>query len=82
VNRVDLAGSFPGPIVGTIVPKTGMIEIEFRAELAEVRLRCERILAQGPSVEQLVGLGAELHAQTEAILRDLSDKGLMWRPWV
>lgn len=58
-------------------------ETEFRAELAEIRLRCERVLTQNLSVEQLAGLGAELHVQTEAILRDLAAKGKMgWRVWI
>lgn len=65
------------------VPKTGICpEVEFRYELAEIRQRIERLLSRSLTVDQLVGLGAEMHAHTDSILRDLSDRGLMWRPWV
>lgn len=62
-----------------------MNEVEFRADLAEIRLRAERLLSQGLSVGQLIALGAELEAQIRAIQERPSVMfgvhGVEWPKW-
>jgi hypothetical protein len=57
---------------------------EFEAEVAEIRCRCERLRSSGATIDQLIGLGAELQAQQMEIIEVFRRAGKMYRPapWV
>ena len=58
-----------------------MRDLEFRADLTEVRLRIERMLSQPLSVEQLAALGTECQTQQQAVIDALVALGYGgWRP--
>jgi hypothetical protein len=61
-----------------------MTGAEFAAEVAEIRRKCERLRSAGATIDQLIGLGAELQAQQMEILEVFRLAGKMYRPapWV